>query len=221
MSKRHILMAAVLLVACGAAILSAQPAARDPASKPARPPRGEGPGPGLSEQQESEFLGMLEKTRPEEAVQLKKLKEENPVAYHAAMSAAWRVYQALKDMPPEIQEAHKTQLDSRVKAWRVSRDYLAAQAGPEKDKLRARLTELLGAEFDAEQTIREYRLNQLEDQLKHLRAELKDRQDRRGQVIEQNLQELLSGKFRPKGDGEIRRGPEGRPRPQPATRPAE
>lgn len=219
MSKRQTLIAAMLLVACGAAILSAQPAPRDPVSKPAKPPRGEAPG--LSEQQESDLLGILGQKHPDEAAQLKKLKEENPAVYRVAMAAAWKVYQVLKDMPPDIQKAHETQLRSRVEAWRVSRDYLAAQAGPEKDKLRARLTELLGNEFDAQQTISEYRLTQLEEQLKRLRAVLKDRKDGRDQVIAQNLQELLSGKFRPRGDGDTRRGPEGRPRPQPATRPAE
>jgi hypothetical protein len=219
MSRRNVLTAALLLVACGAAILSAQSAGRDPATRPAKPLRADGPV--LSEQQETELLGILGQKRPEEAAQLRKLKEENPAAYHIAMSAAWRVYQVLKDTPPEIQKAHETQLHARVEAWRVSRDYLAAQAGPDKDKLRARLTDLLGAEFDAEQIIREYRLNQLEDQLKRLRGELKDRKDRRDQVIAGNLQDLLSGKFRLKGDADIRRGPEARPKPQPASRPAE
>ena len=221
MSKRQILIASLLLVACGAAMVPAQPAGRDPASKPAKPPRGEAPGPMLTEQQEAELLAVLQQQKPEEAAELKKLKDENPAVYHMAMSAAWRAYQVLKGMPEDIKKYHEQQIDSRVRAWRVSREYLAAKDGPDKDKLRARLVELLGAEFDAQQAISEYRLTQLDEQLKRLRAELKERQDRRDQVIAQNLQDLLAGKFRPRGDGETRHGPDAHPKPSPASHPGD
>ena len=159
MSRRSVLTAALLLVACGAAILSAQSAGRDPATRPAKPVRADGPT--LSEQQETELLGILEQKDPEVAAQFRKLKEENLAFYHQQMAAAWKVYQALKGMPEDIRKAHEKQFRSRVEAWRLSREYLAAKEGPDKDKLRARLTDLLGAEFDAQQTISEYRLSQL------------------------------------------------------------
>ena len=62
MSKRSILTATVLLVACGAAILSAQPAGKEPGSRPVKGPWADGEGPPpvvLSPQQEAEFLGVL------------------------------------------------------------------------------------------------------------------------------------------------------------------
>jgi ATP-dependent Lon protease len=204
---------AVILVAGAAAVLLAQPAGTD-----GNRPLPKGPGPTVTEQQEADLLRALEEKRPEEAKVLKKLKEENLREYRFALAEAYRAWQFWKDMPADVQKAHEAQVRAKVEAWRVSRDYLAATDPAQKDKLHARLQELLGQEFDADQTIREYRLGQLEEQLKRLRNELKERADRRSQVIDQSLQELLSTKVRP----EVRRPLDGRPRTMPAaSHPAE
>ena len=235
MSTRATLTLSALLLAGAAAFLWAQPAGRD--ADP-RPPKASSPGEGdvrpaaaVNEQQEAELLGALADKRPDEARRLRKLKEENPREYRFALVAAWKQYQTWKDLPPEVQKMFASQQQARLDAWRVSRDFFSAKDPNQKERIRARLMEILGVEFDAEQGVREFRLGQLEDQLKRLRAELRDRADRRAQVIEQNLQDLLASKSRPKGDGDLRRPLEGRPfaapptsrpaGPHPPTRPAE
>jgi gas vesicle protein len=211
----------VVLVAGAAAVLIAQPAgpeARDANSRSPKAVRAEAnrPIPLVTDQQEADLLRALEEKRPEEAKALKKLKEESPREYRIQLAEAYKNYQFVKDMPPEIQRAHETQVRVRVEAWRTSREYLAAVDPALKDRLHSRLQELLGQEFDADQTIRDYRLNQLEEQLKQLRAELKERADRRSQVIGQSLQELLAAKVRPKPDAEPRRPLDARPLTMPA-----
>ena len=215
-NKVMMALAAVLLAGAGA-FLVAQPAGSEARDANVRPPKGDHPGLVVTDQQEADLLRALEEKRPEEARILRKLKDENPREYRFALVEAYRAWQLWKDMPLEMQKLHETQARARVEAWRTSREYLAATDPAVKDKLHARLVELLGQEFDADQAVREYRLGQLEEQLKRLRGELKDRADRRSQVIDQGLQNLLAGKARP----DSRRPLEGRPHTMPASHPAE
>ncbi len=197
-----------------AATARAEPGLADLPKGPPRVGRPDGDGPPgppfvvVTEAQEAELLKALDEESPDEARQLRKLKEENPRAYRWALSSAWKSYLGWKDLPGDVRKAHLTQARVRVEAIRVSRELLAAQDPAQKEKLRARLAELLGQEFDAEQKLREYRLGQLEEQLRRLRAELKDRADRRAQVIERMVGDLLAGKIRPRVEPDIRRSQE-------------
>jgi hypothetical protein len=229
--KRTLILTAILLSA-GAAALLAQPAARDANSRPPKAPPAAAPkAPAdanrlpadLTEQQVAELMTVLEEKRPEEAAQLKRIKEENPRDYPRALGAAWRNYLVWRDMPPEVQKAQETLVLAKLEAWRVSREYLAAKNPIQKDRLHARLMGLLGEEFDAEQTVREYRLSQLEEQLRRVRAELKERSNQRAQMIERDAQELLAAKIRPDGVRplEAARGRGNTTTTRPASRPAE
>jgi hypothetical protein len=215
MSTRANLILCALLLTGAAAFLWAQPAGHD---GDGRPPKGAAAGDGdakpppaaITDQQETELIASLTEKRPEEAARLRRLKDENPRAYRGQLVIAWRAYQVWKDLPPEIQKLYETQQRSRLEAWRQAQNFMNTKDSAQKERIHDRLMETLGSEFDAELGIRQYRLGQLEDQLKRLRAELKDRADHRAQGIEQNLQDLLTNKFRPKPDGDIHTGPDGR-----------
>jgi hypothetical protein len=227
MSMRATGILSVVLLAGAAALLCAQPSGREPDNRPPKAsPPGEGEvraAPAITDQQEAELMGVLSERRPEEANRLRRLKSENPREHRLALAAAWKAYQLWKDLPPEIQRLHEIQQRARLEAWRLSQAYLAAKDNNLKERIRARILAVLGEDFDAEQGIREYRLGQLEEQLKRLRAELKDRAGRRAQVLDQTLQDLLAGRGRPRPEADVRRALEGaRGRPaQAASRPAE
>jgi hypothetical protein len=204
MKRRTTLILIAALWAGTAALLCAQPGGHDAASKPANAsplaagPEAKQPGPAalITEQQETELLNALAEKRPEEASRLRRMKEENPRAYRAALHTAWRAYQVWKDLPPEMQKLQDVQARARLDAWRLVKELRGARDPADKERLRARLHEALAAEFAAEQAIREYRLDQLEEQLKRLRAEVKERADNRAQFIEKSIDDLLAGRNR-------------------------
>jgi len=212
MSRRATLVLTTILLSGMAAFLWAQPAGRDANGRPPQgPPVGDGDFRPVTEQQETELLGVLAEVRPEEAASLRRLKEENPRAYRARLQVAWRAYQVWRDLPPEMRKLWWAQQGARLEAWRQAQNWQSAKDPSQKERIRARLLETLGTEFDAEQGLREHRLGQLEEQLKRLRAELKERAEHRTQVIEKNLQDLLASRAKPKPEGDLRRGPDAKP----------
>lgn len=195
MPKRTRLLLSVSVVAGAAALLFAQAGARDANSRPPKAGRGDGDGPAVavSDPQEEELLAALKDKRPEEHRRLLRLKQENPRFYREALAAAWRAYLGWRNLPPDVQKAQQAVQQARLEAFRIGREFAAAKDDAQKQRLRSRLLQVLGQEFDSDQVVREYRLGQLEEQIKRLRAELKDRADRRTQVIERTVSDLLAG----------------------------
>ncbi len=189
-----ILLMSLMAVVLGAA--SAMMVARDN-------PKGDGPkgeawqepasrphGPlSLTDAQEKEVLAYLKQRRTEEYERLIKIKDEAPRLYRGALIGAWRTMQ----LPADIQKYAETQQSARLKAWRLSRD-LAKAADDQKAGIRKELMEVLGTEFDAEQQMREYRLGQLEEEIKRLRNQAKERAERRTKIIEENLTNLMENR---------------------------
>lgn len=188
MSRHVLLTVAILLMGCATVAGPGEPARSK--DRPA-PPRRYGYMARLTEQQETELLAVLKDNLPEDYERLMKLKESNPRAYRWALAAAWRRYLSVKSYPPEIQQAIRTQQTARLKSWKLSRRYRDAKDESDKQALRSELLKVMGQEFDAEQKVREYRLAQLAERIKQLRADLKERSERRDEVIGENLKRLL------------------------------
>ena len=153
-NKAKLSLIVVLLASAGAALLaqSGGDGPRDGNSRnlAGRPAAGDRPALAISEQEETAFLRALAEKRPEQANALIKLKNENPREYRVRLTEAYRTYQSWKDMPPEIQKAHEDQVAAKVEAWRTSRELLNATDPAAKERIRTRLQEILGREFDAD-----------------------------------------------------------------------
>jgi len=196
MRKRLLILATIGWVA-----LTATPAVHRAGAAEGIEPPGPAPGvepvpppprqPNLAPEQEAELLAMLKDKRPDDYNRLVRLRDENPRDYRWALGAMWRAYQQYRNLPADMQKVADQAQQARIKAWRLSREMRAAKDDESKTRLRAELTETLQIEFDAEQKMREYHLAQLEEQIKRLAAEVKERAQQRDHVIEENLTRLL------------------------------
>ena len=227
MTKNRVLTtgAAVVLVAAALAAWAAADNGatkidpREAASRPAkdegvyrpRPRGGDVPPPPppaqLSSEQEKELLGALEKKKPSVYQRLIQLRDSRPTLYQSALRAAWWSYQKWKNMPEPVQDAVLTEQELRAELGRVAEGIRKATDKAQRDKLveqaRATMTKL----FEAEQKIREYRLSQLEEQIKKLREEMEKRYQQRNEIIEERINRWLK-------EGQ---GPAGAPAHAPAT----
>ena len=211
MSKRTTLILAAAVITAGALVLSASDAPNDTRPARVRPGRrGAGPkGPHrLTEQQEQKLLKVLADKRPEYHKRLLELRESNPRRYRLAMAGMWRWYQRLQRMPREEREAYLKMQEARIKALRLARAIRGEKDDQKIAKLKEQLREAAAEQFQAEQVRFEARLVRLEEHVKRLRADLKDRKQRRDQIIAERIERLLRDKPSP---------PEGRKHPRPRT----
>ena len=74
-----------------------------------------------------------------------------------------------------------------VRAWQRATD------ADEKDEIQERLRAVLTEKFDVEQQYHEMRLQEMQEQIESLRAQLASRAERRTELIEQELNRKLDG----------------------------
>jgi len=146
---------------------------------------------GLSKAQEQELLGVLKEKRPEHHKRLMQLRESNRRRYRWMLQMMWRWYQRWKHLPEEIQAATITEIDSKIQVWRLTRELREADSKDDREELLVKLREAVARQFDAEQKIRTHRLAQLEKQLQRARLELRERSEKRSQIIDDLVKRLL------------------------------
>ena len=189
----------VFLVAASAVALAApEGAATRPAVSPATAPVSDSPGDGdrarregpprLTDQQETEVLEVIRTRQPERYAELMQLKEDRPEAYRFAIANVWRAYSAIRQAPPQVQDAFFAERAAKARQGELIRQIREAQGDQERiGQLRQELREALVAEFDASQIIRQHRLSTLEDQVKRLQVELVRRNEQREKIIDDQL----------------------------------
>ena len=199
MSKRPIVILAVAVITACAWVMAASD--KPVETRPAHPRDGAGPrGPRsgrparLTKEQEEKLLEVLAKYRPQFHKHLLELREENPRRYRWALSGMWRWYQRFQRMPEAERKAYLKVQESRIKALRLVR-----AIGEEKDqqkvaKLKERLRQTVAERFEAEQVRFEARLVRLEKHVERLRENLKDRKQRRDEIIDEQVKQMLEGK---------------------------
>jgi hypothetical protein len=160
----------------------------------------------LTQEQETQLLEWMKEHRPEDLERLENLKEENPTAYRWATARAYGVYQQFKMLSPEMQQAMIARQQARLRSWRLSRAYLQADDDKDRESIRQQLIDSLGEEFDLEQKIREYRLEQMAEQLERLRENLSQRCEHRDTIVENDMNKLLTLE-RPPGPRQRKAGP--------------
>lgn len=202
-----------MLVVCGALLLtmplamSAGDKDREGKDREGRGPVVPGPnfGPGgeregfgmrLTDEQETELLNAIKDRQPEVYRRLMESKDANPMRYRAALKNMWPWYQRVKGAPKEIQKAMIDEGDARVEVWRLVKALGQAKEA-ERAKLLGDLHDAVSRQFTAEQILREYRLNELEQQIGHLREELEQNRQQREQIIKDRLEELQRASTQP------------------------
>lgn len=164
----------------------------------------------LTPQQQQEMLDWLKQHRPDQHKRLMESQEQRPQRFQAALRMLWPWYENFRRMPEEIQKQALIAQDSRFKVWQLASAIRSGEG--DADQLKAQLREEIARLFDAEQHVQKYELEQMEARLAKLKDELKQRQQRRNEVLAERFNQAIERS----ADRPPREGPEGRPeRPEP------
>ena len=203
MSKWSIMIGACVLLLCAAVGLYAQRGGGDGPQERKHMKRGgwgerQGMGPRkLSKQEEAEMMSALKKHRPELHQRLVRLRDHHPRGYYRSLWRAWRMYLRWRAMGPKAREAVADQERARLEIYRLVGALRRTPQGPARQRLVQEIRKAVTERFEAEQTLREQKLADLEREIKRIREELKDRAKQRDKIIAQHLQRLLRSTSRP------------------------
>ncbi|MCK4602380.1 MAG: hypothetical protein KAU28_07925, partial [Phycisphaerae bacterium] len=113
-----------------------------------------------------------------------------------ALRSRWSWYKRWRGLPEPIQQAEIARHDLGIRIWRLVKQIRITSDEDEKFRLTEQLSQAVSEKFDAEQAIRECRLAWLEERIKQLQAELKQRKEHREQIIEGEVERYLEGRLR-------------------------
>ncbi len=109
-----------------------------------------------------------------------------------AMVRIDRFYRRMADLPAEIQKTMADQREDRVERFDLLMEYRRATDEAVRAPLRQKISGLTSRLFDADQKLKEYKLEQLTQELEQLRAELKDRATRREELIAEAAEQFMA-----------------------------
>jgi len=147
----------------------------------------------LTEEQEKELLAFLKEHRPDLHSRLTEMRDSTPRRYRWAIAPMWRWYLRYKRLPAKERDVELKQQDVRVKILRLLRAIRKEKDAAKAEKLKKMLREAVTEQIEIEQKAFEIRLARLEEQVKRLREQLKSRDQRRDQIIEERYRRLLEG----------------------------
>jgi hypothetical protein len=93
---------------------------------------------------------------------------------------------------PEMQKLLGEEGKSEREAEGLVREYANKENASDRAKIKAKLTEVLGKQFDAQQARRDAELSRLEAQVKKLRELMKKRSEARQTIVDKRLDQLIS-----------------------------
>jgi hypothetical protein len=158
------------------------------------------------QQRQAEFVEWLQKSLPNQAEELAKLKDRNPDLYGKKYDLAWRNYGRIFDesrRSPELAEVLLDDLKLQRRTDELSAKIKTAKNESEKKKLTADLEEVVGLRYDLivrkKQIAYEWLLKRLEDLQNHIkesRAELGIWQDpkTKAENVKERVEYLLEEK---------------------------
>jgi len=167
----------------------------------------------VTAEQEAELLAVLKEKRPDFHARLTRLSKEDKRSYRRALGGAWRWYQRWKRMSPQEKAAVKEITNARLRVGRVIRAVREAKRPPTAEQ-RAELLDAITKALQAEQALQTIRIKKLEKEIQRLKEDLRDRAERRKEIIAERLERTLRATTRPA------RPKRPKHRPRPTTRPA-
>jgi hypothetical protein len=151
----------------------------------------------VSEEKEQQVLKFLKSKKPGLHKQLVRIKEQSPRRYYWLIQEQSRWLQRYETMPAHVRQAMLTQYDQRLRILQLRR--AAAQARRQKDqqeldKIEEQLNLSVAEHFDAAQTIRKHTLQVLRKRIESIEEEIKSRDRRRKQLIEDEINSIVRPK---------------------------
>jgi len=158
------------------------------------------------QQRQTEFVEWLQKSLPNEAEELAKLKDRDTDLYGKKYDQTWRDYGRIFEesrRSPELAQILLEDLKLQKKTEELSAKIKAAKNEPDKKTLRSELEEVVGLRYDLivrkKQIAYEWllkRLEELQNHVKESRAELSIWQDpkTKAENVKERVEYLLEGK---------------------------
>jgi len=178
------------------------------ATMPAPQPTGGDDVAQLTKEQETATLAFLKEHRAAYYDQMQDLKGRDPLRYGQAMRRMYKVMRNWEMMPKVVQEASEVERQTQIRVMDVIRQMRQARTPQEREKLETALTQAVSDHFEAEQNLREFRLQDLDRQVKDLRIELQQQRQHREAIIAEQVSLWLKAakpvepSTRPAGDND-------------------
>ena len=141
-----------------------------------------------------EVAAFVRQTFPDLSRRLERLRTENPTLFQLKRQEvareALRLLE-LRERNPELFQLSVEEIGLRGELDRLAADCRRQREGARADELRAELREKVGRAFELRQRIKEGEVAELERKLADLRDGLERRSERRDELIDQKLTELL------------------------------
>jgi hypothetical protein len=163
----------------------------------------------LSDEQEKEVLEYLKTKRPEIYKQVLADREKDPRRYRWTLRSMWFFISRLKHLPEKVGRAEETRQVTHLQMWRLAIQLHGTKDAAARAELERQMLELADDNFAAEQIVREYRLTELAEQIKRIKAELKERAQDRKVIVREKVERMKQGAAHYARDRE--RGPRTRP----------
>lgn len=139
---------------------------------------------------------MLQRRMPDRYERYVRMRDENPMAYRAALRDLWGWYARWKNASPEVQDAFVGEQLAQTRINQIVRRL--AQAGDdERQRLLEELRKTVAEHFDAEYRIQQAKLESIEEQIETLRSEMSQRSEQRSALIQERFERWLRASTQP------------------------
>jgi len=147
--------------------------------------------------QERQLLSFLKKSRQQFYNSLMAQKKENDRRYKKTLEFAWKWYQRYQALDKSVKSEVDREQKARLEISKVLGRMKHAKSDEEWNRLRKEIERRAAIQFDAQQKITKYKLDQMANQLRRLRKELSDRYGDRRKIVAQRVAEWLKGFKKP------------------------
>jgi len=154
--------------------------------------------PAPSAERIEQLLERMKTEQPEMYEHLMRLRGSDRRSFRRAIAGIDRLVRRLEELPRELREVVVQQRRDRIARLRLVRQYRAAADPARREAIQAEIRRLVGRMFDADQKIKEHKVEQLARELEQLKADLADRASRREELIDKTVERLLTAPDTPR-----------------------
>ncbi|MCU0645040.1 MAG: hypothetical protein MUC94_12360 [bacterium] len=151
----------------------------------------------ITPEQEQEILERIKKENPEQAKELMFFKKEQPLRFKQFLIQRQHEFERLeelKERDPERFEQKKKEQFLEQQSRQLAEKFRASKDEKEKAKIKSDLSIVLSELFDLREKDREEEMKLLNEKLETLKSVLNERKQKKKEIIDRRLQELIGDK---------------------------
>jgi hypothetical protein len=165
-----------------------------PTSRPSDDDRDRRPPPKVSPERIRELMARMKTENADLYARLAEMRENSPGVFQRTMGRLDQYVRQLDALPAELQEVYRRQHADNVRVAELVKQIGETPDPQAKAALTTELRTVVARQFDNGQKIKEHRLQTLAAQLEALKVELQQRAEKRDEIIDGRITDLLGGK---------------------------